>query len=72
MQITAFSAEFLQVALCYQTLNISLTNVELRVFREIYGTAPCNQMKEIARVGFTKLTHTPSGFHPHPSRPERQ
>lgn len=45
MQITAFSAEFLQIPLCYQTLNISLANVELRVFREIYGTAPSHQMK---------------------------
>jgi hypothetical protein len=54
MQITAFSAEFLQVPLCYQTLNISLANVELRVFREIYGTAPSNQMEDLAHVGFTK------------------
>jgi hypothetical protein len=52
----AVSTELLQVPLCYQTLNISLADIELRVFREVNGPAPPNQIKSLPRVDFCQ-TH---------------
>ena len=66
------STELLQVPLCYQTLNISLADIELRVFREVNGPAPLNQIKVFHMLISVRLTHTLSEFRLRSSAPERQ
>lgn len=72
MHGNAVSTELLQVPLCYQTLNISLADIELRIFREVNGPAPSNQINAFHVLISVRLTHTPSEFRLHSSAPERQ
>ena len=68
------STELLQIALLYETLDISLTDVKLAVFGQVDGSGGVCERRESSSIHLSeiKLTHIPSGFHQHLSALGRQ